>query len=231
MIFNLEFFKKKPHSTGASSESNTLEYWRSRARKFGKQAVISIDHPVDHFEHVKNRDLNILFPYLQKFLTGKETLIMDFGCGVGRFTAELAKLGRCKAVGVDPTEELLKLAPKSKNVSYFPIKNGEISLPNGSVDVIWIYAVLGCITEDGIKATCQQLARVLKENGLLFLVENTTETPDSKHYHYRSAKKYMQMINFAQLTHVHDYFDKNEKFEETFSILVGRKKQKVISGQ
>lgn len=223
MILNLEFFKKK---LPANNQTSTLDYWQTRAKKFGKQAVISIDHPLDQFEEVRNRDKNVIFPFLKKYLTGKEKLIMDFGCGVGRFTSDLAKLGKCKAVGVDPTEELIKLAPKSKNVTYYAIKNGEIPLEDRSVDVIWIYAVLGCIKEEDMKETCRHLARVLKQEGIVIVIENTTKTPDSQHYYYRSAKKYIKMLDFASLQHLYDYFDEGKEVKETFSIMAGKKKSK-----
>src|SRR5262245_25287736 len=109
------FKKSKPQS---KAPENTLDYWRTRAKKFGKQAVISIDHSAQEFDGIKDRDKNILFPFLKPYLTGREETILDFGCGVGRFTEELSKLAGCKVIGVDPTEELLSLAQKSEKVEF-----------------------------------------------------------------------------------------------------------------
>jgi ubiquinone/menaquinone biosynthesis C-methylase UbiE len=51
----------------------------------------------------------ILFPLLQSQLTGTECNLLDFGCGPGRFTTDLAELISGKAVGVDVVPDLLCL--------------------------------------------------------------------------------------------------------------------------
>lgn len=223
-LIKVIFKKDKVAKKSSSRGSDTLAYWQSRARKFGKRAVINVDHPVDQFDEIKNRDKNVIFPHLKKFLTGRENLILDFGCGLGRFTNELASVAKCKAVGVDPTKELIKLAPPAKHVEYFVMKKGKIPLSAESVDLIWIYAVLGCIPDQSLNQTFMELNRVLKKNGVLFLIENTTAANNSAYYTFRSLKEYLKVVPFASMKHQHDYFDVGKGFEEKFSIMAGYKK-------
>ncbi len=211
--------RKKKSTRFASSH----EYWQARARKFGKRAVISIDHSDKEFDLVKNRDRDVLFPILKKHLTGHEQLVLDFGCGSGRFTSDLAQLINAQAIGVDPTSELIKLAPKAKKVKYLVIKNNHIPLPDESVDVIWIYAVLGCVSNNTLAATLKSLTRVLKRNGVFFMTENTSSAPNSDFYTYRSAEEYIKSVPNVPMKHVHDYYDIGTDFNERFSVMVGNK--------
>lgn len=225
MFLNPAYFFNigRPSRSKKISYSDSREYWQARVRKFGKRAVISIDHASDDFDAVKNRDRDILFPILQKYLSGNEKLVLDFGCGSGRFTADLAKLAGCKVIGVDPTEDLIKLAPITESVEYVALNDQHIPLPDESVDVIWIHAVLGCVKNESLGLTLMNLNRVLRKGGVFFLVENTTATPDSEFYAYRSAEEYMNAIPFTSMALVHDYNDAGVNFSEKFSVMVGRK--------
>lgn len=223
MIFNWrKLFTKKSVVSDQQPTTSTLEYWQSRAEKFGKQAVINIEHSPEAFETIRDKEKDVLFPILKRYLTGEEKLVLDFGCGVGRYTCELAKLTGCKVIGVDPTKKLLELAPQDEHVEYRAIKDGVIPILDQSVDMIWIYAVLGCIKDQDMSKVCAELSRVLKSGGTLFVVENTSNSPNSTHYSYRSANGYIKLISTAQLTHVHDYFDMGKSFKEKFSVLVGK---------
>ncbi len=90
----------------------------------------------------------LLLPILASHLTGTECSILDFGCGSGRFTPELAQTIGGTAVGIDICEELLWLALNTTNVRYqvmptdFP---GQHAL---SYDAIWVCLVLGGIPRD-----------------------------------------------------------------------------------
>jgi SAM-dependent methyltransferase len=218
-------FKKiyKKFSSIINRDSNSLDYWRSRVRKFGQRSVINVDHSVDDFERVKKRDQEELFPVLSKLLNGRERLILDFGCGSGRFTADLAEQIKGKAIGIDPTKELIQLAIPSKIVTFQVMKEGEIPLGDQSVDAIWIYAVLGGINGNALNKSVANIQRVLKDNGLLFITENTTEAPNSKFWTYRDVSSIQALFKHVHLKHLHDYFDSGRGFNERFSVLAGRK--------
>ena len=91
-------------------------------------------------------------------LTGNEKTILDFGCGVGRFSAPLAKISNCKVIAVDPIEHLIKMAPKDDNVEYQVIQEGILPLDDASIDVIWVCLVLGSITNtEDLKQTVSEI--------------------------------------------------------------------------
>ena len=89
------------------------------------------------------------------------------------------------------------------------------------IDVVWICLVIGGIAPEAIEATCQEVQRVLKPGGLLFIVENTTEGKiDLASWRFRSVIQYIEMFaSFANLNHLHDYYDLGERI----SLLAGRK--------
>jgi ubiquinone/menaquinone biosynthesis C-methylase UbiE len=101
------------------------------------------------------------------------------------------------------------------------MKGGNIPLPDKSVDVIWVCLVLGCIKGRLLKKSVSEMARVLKDGGLVFLVENTQEQEDTEYWAYRQFDEYKRLLAFVKLTHLHDYFDVGERI----SIMAGRKLQ------
>ena len=102
-----------------------IEYWNYRARKYGARSVFHLGHSEDELEKITQFQKAFLFPKLEILLTGSEKTILDFGCGVGRFSAPLAKISNCKVIAVDPIEHLIKMAPKDDDVEYQVIQEGE----------------------------------------------------------------------------------------------------------
>ena len=93
-----------------------VEYWEQRHKKFGARSVVNLAHPEEEFEKVTRMQKERLFTILKKQVSGNENLILDFGCGPGRFTGGLADIINGKAIGVEPSRHLLSLAPKQSKV-------------------------------------------------------------------------------------------------------------------
>lgn len=123
-----------------------------------------------------------------------------------------------KAIGIDPIGALIEMAPENESVEYKVMQEGIIPLPDDSVDVVWICLVIGCIEQNALGNTINEINRVLKSGGLLFLVENTSEKPSVKQYVFRQFSDYKEMFSFVPLVHLHDYFD----LDERISIMAGR---------
>ena len=171
---------------------------------------------------------DLLYPLLRRSLDGSERTVLDFGCGTGRFTVDLAEIVGGIAIGVDPTPGLLELAPRSKAVEYRCMSPGEIPLPDGWADVIWVCIVLGGITDDdALRKTAGELQRVLRPGGLLFLVENTAEKPPLAHWVFRSATDYADVFSSVRLTPIGEY----EDMGELVSVLAGRTADRVPKGR
>ena len=200
-----------------------LSYWHERARRFGARAVLNIGHPAEHFDEVTSRQKALLLPRLQHRLEGWEKIVLDLGCGPGRFTPDLARIVEGEAIGVDPIPSLLELAPQASGVRYERMDVAAIPLPAEHVDVAWICLVLGGITDSStLDQTIREVDRVLRPRGLVFLVENTTESPNprgSAYWHFRSVSEYRSLLYFAPLEHLGDYLDQGEQI----SIMAGRK--------
>ena len=68
--------------------------------------------------------------------------------------------------------------------------------------------------------TINEIARILKKDGSLFLVANTSdEKQDLEYIKFRSVQKYQKYFNFLNLRHISDYFDLGDRI----SIMTGKK--------
>lgn len=208
--------------------ASDLRWWERQGRRLGPRAVLHFGHTEEEMAAVTEWQRGILFPLLARQLRGDERLALDFGCGPGRFTRGLADLLGGRAVGVDPTQALLDLAPQADSVEYKLLENSRIPMEDESVDVAWICLVLMCITEErALQRSAAEIHRVLRKDGLVFLVENTQQRGDLPHLRYRSVEDYRSLLSFADLEHVGDYYDLGERI----SILAGRKRSGGVNGK
>jgi len=194
-----------------------LQYWEDRVRMYGPRSVLNVEHANDNMDKITRMQEREIFPLFRSQLNGTEKVILDFGCGPGRFTVQLAEMICGKTIGVDPMRGLLRKAPKSSNVSYRCIRNNELPFPDNSLDAIWCCLVMGGIAEP--RKTVSEFCRVLCPTGLMFLIENTSDKPSGKFWKYRSIEQYIALFDFVRLIHLHDYTDAGERI----SIMGGRK--------
>lgn len=199
--------------------TNLLAYWEARARKHGKRAVLNLTHSESESESVTQWQKDILYPHFRAQIRGDEKLALDLGCGPGRFTADLAKMIHGRAVGIDPIGKLLQLAPPDPDVEYLLGDGIKIPQNSASMDVVWICLVLGGMADPSLNQIAMEVQRVLKPNGLLFLVENTSNTPNCAHWIYRSVEKYKSLFQEIELELMGNYKDCGE----IISIMAGRK--------
>jgi SAM-dependent methyltransferase len=194
-------------------------YWERRARAHGARAVLNLAHPPAAFEAITRRQKELLLPLFRESLHGEERTVLDFGCGPGRFTDDLAQLVQGRAVGVDPVTHFFPLAPPSLRTEFVPLHDGRIPCPPDFFDAVWICLVLGGLDDATQDAAVAEIHRVLRPGGLLFLVENTSPLSDGEHWRFRSVERYRQLFSFAPLDHLGDYDDLGERI----SVLRGYK--------
>jgi SAM-dependent methyltransferase len=98
------------------------------------------------------------------------------------------------------------------------IEPGQIPFPDGYFDMVWVNLVLGGIVRDEpLIAIAAQIERVLAENGILFLVENTSATRGPDHWRFRSDNEYLRLFPNVSLRTLESYRDVGEEI----SVMVG----------
>ncbi len=197
-----------------------IAYWQRRAKKHDARSVLNINHSAEELEAVTTKQKNILFPLLAEHVSDNDAVLLDLGCGPGRFTPGLADTIRGRAIGVDPIAHLLQLAPPHENVEYRVMEEGRLPLEEDSVDVVWICLVLGCIVEDNVlHNTVAEVNRVLRPNGVVFMSENTEDEEDLQHHKFRSVQEYLTLFDFVALEPISEYHDLGQRI----SVMAGRK--------
>lgn len=210
----LHALRRRLRTDGSSDTAR----WEQRAKKYGARAVFNLRHSEDELARVTELQKTTLYPLLQAQLRESDHLVLDLGCGPGRFTADLARLTKGRAIGVDPIQSLLDLAPLSGNVEFRRMHEGRLPLEDGQADVIWICLVLGGLNDQILELTIAEIHRVLRPGGLLFLVENTSTSPGKAFWRFRSVAEYQRLLQPLRLEHLDDYDDLGERI----SILAGR---------
>ncbi|MGA2681265.1 MAG: class I SAM-dependent methyltransferase [Candidatus Bathyarchaeia archaeon] len=101
-------------------------------------------------------------------------IVMDFGCGPGFFTIELAKKAK-RVVAVDLSPEMLKKAENKgakagvKNIEFMQSDGTKIQLDARSVDLIFLVTVFHEIGDT--QRVLAEFHRILKPSGSLVIVE------------------------------------------------------------
>jgi ubiquinone/menaquinone biosynthesis C-methylase UbiE len=100
--------------------------------------------------------------------------VVDFGCGPGYFTVELAKKA-AKVIAVDLSMEMLEKAKRktskahAENVDFLQSNGTKIKLDDTSVDLILLVTVFHEIGEEA--TVLGEFSRILKPSGKLVIVE------------------------------------------------------------
>ncbi len=197
-----------------------IDYWNDRAKRYGRRSVINVSHPEEAYDRVTLYQKSVLLPLLKSQLRGHERTALDYGCGPGRFTRDLAEAIQGRCIGVDPVIDYLDLAPSSERTRYALLENARIPLPDSSVDIVWICLVLGAVSSpEELEIAKLEIDRVLADDGLVFLVENTTRREDTGYWAYRDVEYYRKLLDFLDLKCLSYYLD----FGERISIMAGRR--------
>jgi SAM-dependent methyltransferase len=199
------------HTTGS--------YWRKRVAALGRRAVFDRRHSDAELDAVSATQREVLLPMLRARLNGTERVVLDYGCGWGRFTGMLAEATGGLAIGMDPVVDLLALAAHDPHVMYVASSPGVVALATDSVDVAWITLVLCVITDQKtLENTTAELRRVLRPGALLLIAENTSSQPDRRHIRFRSVETYRALFPEFDLQVAGEIAD----IDQRISVLVGR---------
>jgi 2-polyprenyl-3-methyl-5-hydroxy-6-metoxy-1,4-benzoquinol methylase len=102
-----------PNHAMTSKEASAPAYWESRARRFatrgrGLAAVCSYGMPAFYNHSIEIGQRRALLPWLPRVEAGSSTAL-DVGCGVGRWSQELARRGH-HVLGLDLSPTMIEQA-------------------------------------------------------------------------------------------------------------------------
>lgn len=120
----------------------------------------------------------------------KNAIILDYGCGYGKFIRRLKKYNPKRIFGLDTSADAIMLAKEIGfgGVGYHHIKSGDISLiEDNSLDIVFVNFVLCCIESScEIELILSEIYKKLKVGGEIIVLE---PHPDSIGYKYVSMER------------------------------------------
>lgn len=124
---------------------------------------------------------------------GKEAFIVDYGCGYGRTLNEFYQMGYRNTLGLDFSSGMI--ARGRKNYPYLNLQivaSVHTNLPDCSVDMILLFALLTCIIGDEQQQEMmKEVKRILKPGGLVYVMDFLINNDDRNKKRYAAyAGKY-----------------------------------------
>jgi SAM-dependent methyltransferase len=178
------------------------ETWEKRAEKGKLPSVID---PGD-LRGRKNYYIDLLQKMVIREALGKEKkrIILDFGCGSGRFSHLLAQ--NCRfLVGTEITIEMLDMAQKDNhapNVGFVLFDGLHLPLKDRTVDLVVSVNVLQYITDDSeLMKVLSELKRILAIDGRFLCIEQVSKNRKRWQRNLQSHLDYFEQNTFKILAH------------------------------
>ena len=141
-----------------------------------------------------------------KELDLKNKKVLDLGCGSGRYTKILKELG-AEVIGVDPSEELIKIAQSEiKDVEFIKAFASKLPFNDSQFDFVFAGMVIHYIKD--INESFSEISRVLKPKGEFIFTSHVPYLELAKKAKFK-GKSYYELEN---------YFKEGEKVKKWTSI-------------
>lgn len=104
-------------------------------------------------------------------------LIVDVGCGTGRFSRPLAERFDTRVIGIDPSQNMLEIARNKANerdVEFVEAAAEAVPLPDGCADVVFMSMILHHLVDRARAA--QECRRLLRPGGCLCVRNSTRDS-------------------------------------------------------
>ena len=142
--------------------------------------------------------------------------ILDFGCGNGRYTFQLAELGASKVVGVDVSPAMIEIANrelqnrKIEKVKFLEADGNKLSFRDNSFDIVFSNFVLHHF--ENTSKPLQEISRVLDTNGFFLGTFNTAKVGDQNLFNTEIPLR-LGKENFVV---VHNFIKSDEEIKQNF---------------
>jgi ubiquinone/menaquinone biosynthesis C-methylase UbiE len=100
-----------------------------------------------------------------------KSMVLDVGCGTGRFPVKLSSMTKCSLFGLEPSQEMLKealLKEGSRRILWIKGDGQRLPFPNEIFDCVYMTFVLQHIEKKDL--ALQEIYRVLKKHGICVIV-------------------------------------------------------------
>lgn len=148
-----------------------IEYYEKRASDF--------DVLIGGSEFYDLLSYKFLYKKLEEICPGK--IVLDYGCGSGVHTVEIAKMEAKKVVGIDLSEKSLEIAreraKKEKvetKVEFLKMDCEKMEFSDDSFDIVFDGGTFSSID---LKKSWPEIKRVLKPSGILIGIETLGHNP------------------------------------------------------
>jgi SAM-dependent methyltransferase len=106
-----------------------------------------------------------------------ESVLLDYGCGVGRLSRELIQQTGCRAIGVDQSVNMRALSANYVNSPNFYSCDASMLLP-GSVDfALSVWVLQHCVEP---YKNIEHIHTAMRPGGVLFVIEDKRLIPTNK---------------------------------------------------
>lgn len=110
-------------------------------------------------------------------------LVVDLGCGTGRFTGALAEALAARVIAVEPADNMRAVAeakPNPASVCFVPGRADDIPLEDEAADLVFMSQVVHHLPD--LPQALREIRRVLRPEGRLCIRQTTRENLDSYYY-------------------------------------------------
>jgi SAM-dependent methyltransferase len=146
----------------------------SKTHDYQKHAGEYAELGIEGTQYLAFRDI----PTLIRDYAGSIAAALDYGCGAGRSTRFLKRLG-LNVVGVDVSDEMLEQArSKDRSGEYHRISSGHLPFEDSSFDLVFSsFVFLEVSRIEEIEGILKEMKRVLRKDGTIIFVTASSEAP------------------------------------------------------